>query len=207
MLDHRAAHPRVEPPRARRGARAHAREAARAPRALRGPHRHDQLRLRLAPDVRRATCRRSIYLCAPFLIWAALRFGMRTHDARPRHLRRSSATGRRRTASARSPTTGSPTCRSMLHLQGYLATIVVTTLFSAALAGRARGRGARDRGLAQPPRGGDPRERQPALRAQSRRRQRALGRRHALRAGTHARSHLAPRACGWSACIPTTASG
>jgi PAS domain S-box-containing protein len=71
------------------------------------------------------------YLCAPFLIWAALRFGLRAatlglslfglicywqtaHGAgyAPQQL---------------------PDVRSLLHLQGYLATVFVTTLFAAAL--------------------------------------------------------------------------
>ncbi|HUP29396.1 MAG TPA: ATP-binding protein [Usitatibacter sp.] len=72
------------------------------------------------------------YLCAPFLIWAALRFGLRTatlglavfglicywHTGQGFGLLN---------------TTGVPDVRSLLHLQGYLATIVVTTLFSSAL--------------------------------------------------------------------------
>ncbi|MGZ5035005.1 MAG: MASE1 domain-containing protein, partial [Usitatibacter sp.] len=72
------------------------------------------------------------YLCAPFLIWAALRFGLRAatlglaifglicywytgHGFGPYSI------------------DGVPDLKSLLHLQGYLATIIVTTLFSAAL--------------------------------------------------------------------------
>jgi PAS domain S-box-containing protein len=72
------------------------------------------------------------YLSAPFLIWAALRFGLRAatlglsifgliiywhtgHGFGPFSLE------------------GLPDLKALLHLQGYLATIVVTTLFSAAL--------------------------------------------------------------------------
>jgi PAS domain S-box-containing protein len=72
------------------------------------------------------------YLCAPFLIWAALRFGLRAatlglsifglicywqtaHGAGPAGL------------------AGLPDIRSLLHLQAYLATVFVTTLFAAAL--------------------------------------------------------------------------
>ncbi len=72
------------------------------------------------------------YLCAPFLIWAALRFGLRAatlglaifglicywhtgHGFSP------------------FPIEGAPNVKSLLHLQFYLLTIIVMTLFSAAL--------------------------------------------------------------------------
>ncbi len=72
------------------------------------------------------------YLCAPFLIWAALGFGLRTaslglsvfglivywhagHGAAPMSFE------------------NIPDLRALLQLQGYLATLVVTTLFAAAL--------------------------------------------------------------------------
>jgi len=73
-----------------------------------------------------------IYLCAPFLIWAALRFGMRTTTLA---LAVFGLICYWQTAHGFGPFSidGIADVRSMLHLQGYLATIVVTTLFSAAL--------------------------------------------------------------------------
>ena len=73
-----------------------------------------------------------IYLCAPFLIWAALRFGMRTTTL---CLAVFGLICYWQTAHGFGPFSidGVADVRSMLHLQGYLATIVVTTLFSAAL--------------------------------------------------------------------------
>jgi PAS domain-containing protein len=73
-----------------------------------------------------------IYLCAPFLIWAALRFGLRATTLA------CSIFGLIcywHTAHGFGPFSvdGIADVRSMLHLQGYLATIVVTSLFSAAL--------------------------------------------------------------------------
>ena len=118
-----------------------------------GPHRHHQLRVRRRARRAPGFIPPLAYLCAPFLIWAALRFGLRAatlglaifglicywHTGH----------GLRR----RSPIDGIADLRSLLHLQGYLATIVVTTLFSAALLVERAGGGARDRGVAQPPRG------------------------------------------------------
>ncbi len=73
-----------------------------------------------------------IYLCAPFLIWAALRFGLR---AATLGLAIFGLIAYWKTAHGFGPFSidGIADVRSMLHLQGYLATIVVTTLFSAAL--------------------------------------------------------------------------
>ncbi|HEY4999031.1 MAG TPA: MASE1 domain-containing protein, partial [Usitatibacter sp.] len=73
-----------------------------------------------------------IYLCAPFLIWAALRFGLR---AATLGLSIFGLICYWQTAQGFGPFSinGIADVRSMLHLQGYLATIVVTTLFSAAL--------------------------------------------------------------------------
>ncbi|MGZ5071625.1 MAG: ATP-binding protein, partial [Usitatibacter sp.] len=73
-----------------------------------------------------------IYLCAPFLIWAALRFGLR---AATLGLSMFGLIAYWQTAQGFGPFSidGIADVRSMLHLQGYLATIVVTTLFSAAL--------------------------------------------------------------------------
>jgi len=73
-----------------------------------------------------------IYLCAPFLIWAALRFGMRTTTL---GLAIFGLITFWQTAHGFGPFSvdGVADVRAMLHLQGYLATIVVTTLFSAAL--------------------------------------------------------------------------
>jgi PAS domain S-box-containing protein len=73
-----------------------------------------------------------IYLCAPFFIWAALRFGLR---AATLALAIFGLIIYWQTAHGFGPFSidGIPDIRAMLHLQGYLATIVVTTLFSAAL--------------------------------------------------------------------------
>lgn len=73
-----------------------------------------------------------IYLCAPFLIWAALRFGMRTTTLA---LAVFTFICYWQTAHGLGPfaNNGFADNRMTLHLQGYLATIVVTTLFSAAL--------------------------------------------------------------------------
>ena len=73
-----------------------------------------------------------IYLNAPFLIWAALRFGLR---AATLGLAIFGLICYWQTAHGFGPFSidGIADVRSMLHLQGYLATIVVTTLFSAAL--------------------------------------------------------------------------
>jgi PAS domain S-box-containing protein len=73
-----------------------------------------------------------IYLCAPFLIWAALRFGMRTTTFA---LALFALICYWQTAHGFGPfaNEGFADGRETLHLQSYLATIVVTTLFSAAL--------------------------------------------------------------------------
>jgi signal transduction histidine kinase/CheY-like chemotaxis protein len=73
-----------------------------------------------------------IYLCAPFFIWAALRFGLR---ATTLALAVFGLIVYWQTAHGFGPFSidGLPDLRSMLHLQGYLATIVVTSLFAAAL--------------------------------------------------------------------------
>ena len=71
------------------------------------------------------------YLTAPFLIWAALRFGLRAATLglsifglicywQTAHV-------------AMFSIGGIPEMRALLHLQGYLATVVITTLFAAAL--------------------------------------------------------------------------
>ncbi|HXN15414.1 MAG TPA: ATP-binding protein, partial [Usitatibacter sp.] len=72
------------------------------------------------------------YLCAPFLIWAALRFGLR---AATLGLSIFGLICYWHTAHGFGPFSidGVADLRSLLHLQGYLATIIVTTLFSAAL--------------------------------------------------------------------------
>ena len=72
------------------------------------------------------------YLSAPFLIWAALRFGLR---AATLGLSIFGLIIYWHTGHGFGPFSidGVPDLRSLLHLQGYLATIVVTTLFSAAL--------------------------------------------------------------------------
>ncbi|MFZ3323300.1 MAG: ATP-binding protein [Usitatibacter sp.] len=73
-----------------------------------------------------------IYLCAPFLIWAALRFGMRSTTLA---LAIFALICYWQTAHGFGPfaNEGFTDRRETLHLQSYLATIVVTTLFSAAL--------------------------------------------------------------------------
>ena len=72
------------------------------------------------------------YLCAPFLIWAALRFGLR---AATLGLAIFGLISYWHTGHGFGPFSidGLPDLKSLLHLQGYLATIIVTTLFSAAL--------------------------------------------------------------------------
>jgi PAS domain S-box-containing protein len=72
------------------------------------------------------------YLCAPFLIWAALRFGLR---AATLGLAIFGLICYWHTGHGFGPYSidGMPDLKSLLHLQGYLATIIVTTLFSAAL--------------------------------------------------------------------------
>jgi PAS domain S-box-containing protein len=72
------------------------------------------------------------YLCAPFLIWAALGFGMR---AATLGLAIFGLICYWHTARGLGPFSveGLADWRSMLYLQAYLATIVVTTLFAAAL--------------------------------------------------------------------------
>ncbi len=73
-----------------------------------------------------------IYLCAPFLIWAALRFGMRTTTL---SLAVFALICYWQSSHGFGPfaNDGLGDSRMTLHLQGYLATIVVTSLFSAAL--------------------------------------------------------------------------
>ena len=73
-----------------------------------------------------------IYVCAPFFIWAALRFGLR---ATTLALAVFGFIIYWQTAHGFGPFSvdGIPDLRSMLHLQGYLATIIVTSLFAAAL--------------------------------------------------------------------------
>jgi PAS domain S-box-containing protein len=72
------------------------------------------------------------YLCAPFLIWAALRFGLR---AATLGLATFGLICYWRTGHGFGPFSidGLADIKALLHLQGYLATIIVTTLFSAAL--------------------------------------------------------------------------
>ena len=72
------------------------------------------------------------YLTAPFLIWAALRFGLR---AATLGLSLFGLICYWQTAHAPGVFSigGIPEIRALLHLQGYLATVVVTTLFAAAL--------------------------------------------------------------------------
>jgi PAS domain S-box-containing protein len=72
------------------------------------------------------------YLCAPFLIWAALRFGLR---AATLGLAMFGLIAYWHTGYGFGPYTldGIPDVKALLHLQAFLATIVVTTLFSAAL--------------------------------------------------------------------------
>ena len=73
-----------------------------------------------------------IYVCAPFFIWAALRFGLR---ATTLALAVFGFIVYWQTAQGFGPFSidGIADLRSMLHLQGYLATIIVTSLFAAAL--------------------------------------------------------------------------
>ena len=73
-----------------------------------------------------------IYLSAPFLIWAALRFGLR---AATLALAIFGLICYWHTAHGFGPFSidGVADVRSMLHLQGYIATLIVTTLFAAAL--------------------------------------------------------------------------
>jgi signal transduction histidine kinase/CheY-like chemotaxis protein len=73
-----------------------------------------------------------IYICAPFFIWAALRFGLRSTTLA---LSTFGLIVYWQTAHGFGPFSidGVPDFKSMMHLQGYLATIIVTTLFSAAL--------------------------------------------------------------------------
>src|SRR6185295_2566967 len=72
------------------------------------------------------------YLCAPFLIWAALRFGLR---AATLSLAIFGLICYWHTGHGFVPLSaeGLPDVKSLLHLQFYLLTIIVTTLFSAAL--------------------------------------------------------------------------
>jgi PAS domain S-box-containing protein len=72
------------------------------------------------------------YLTAPFLIWAALRFGLRaaTFGLSIFGLLCYALTAH---GFGMQPEPGVPDVRALLHLQGYLATVVVTTLFAAAL--------------------------------------------------------------------------
>jgi len=72
------------------------------------------------------------YLCAPFLIWAALSFGLR---AATLGLSIFGLIVYWHTGQALGPFSvdGIPDVRALLHLQGYLATLIVTTLFAAAL--------------------------------------------------------------------------
>jgi len=73
-----------------------------------------------------------IYLSAPFLIWAALRFGLR---AATLALATFGLICYWHTAHGFGPFSidGVADVRALLHLQGYIATLVVTTLFAAAL--------------------------------------------------------------------------
>ncbi len=72
------------------------------------------------------------YLCAPFLIWAALRFGLRaaTLGLTIFGLICYWNTGH---GFDLFPSGGAPNVKSLLHLQFYLLTIIIMTLFSAAL--------------------------------------------------------------------------
>ena len=72
------------------------------------------------------------YLCAPFLIWAALRFGLR---AATLGLAIFGLICYWHTGHGFGPFSidGVPDIKSLLHLQFYLLTIIITTLFSAAL--------------------------------------------------------------------------
>ncbi len=72
------------------------------------------------------------YLCAPFLIWAALRFGLRAATV---GLAVFGLLCFWHTAHGTGPFAieGLPQWRSLLHVQGYIATVIVSTLFAAAL--------------------------------------------------------------------------
>ncbi len=72
------------------------------------------------------------YLCAPFLIWAALRFGLR---AATLGLTIFGLLSYWHSAQGTGPFSigGVADWRALLHLQGYLATVIITTLFAAAL--------------------------------------------------------------------------
>ena len=72
------------------------------------------------------------YLCAPFLIWAALRFGLRAATV---GLAVFGLLCFWHTAHGTGPFVSDalPQWRSLLHVQGYIATIIVSTLFAAAL--------------------------------------------------------------------------
>jgi signal transduction histidine kinase/CheY-like chemotaxis protein/integral membrane sensor domain MASE1 len=72
------------------------------------------------------------YLCAPFLIWAALSFGLRAATV---GLSIFGLIVYWHTGQALGPfsTDGLPDLRALLHLQGYLATLLVSTLVAAAL--------------------------------------------------------------------------
>ncbi len=71
------------------------------------------------------------YLCSPFLIWAALRFGLRASTLA---IVAFGLICYWHTAHGRGPFAFAGTdWRSLIYLQGYLATMVVTTLFAAAL--------------------------------------------------------------------------
>jgi PAS domain S-box-containing protein len=72
------------------------------------------------------------YLCAPFLIWAALRFGLRSATLA---LAIFSLICYWHTARGSGPFSigGVSSWTSMLHMQAYLATVTVTTLFAAVL--------------------------------------------------------------------------
>jgi PAS domain S-box-containing protein len=72
-----------------------------------------------------------LYLCAPFLIWAALRFGLRSSTL---GLAMFGLLAYWLTGHGLGPfAVGAPGDTPLLHLHAYLATIIVTTLFSAAL--------------------------------------------------------------------------
>ena len=72
------------------------------------------------------------YLCVPFLIWAALRFGLRAATA---GLVVFGLLCFWHTAQGTGPfaVAGLPQWRSLLHVQGYIAAVIVSTLFAAAL--------------------------------------------------------------------------
>ncbi len=72
------------------------------------------------------------YLCAPFLIWAALRFGLRAATI---GLAVFGLLCFWHTANGTGPfvADGIAQWRSLLHVQGYIATVIVSTLFAAAL--------------------------------------------------------------------------